>query len=427
MSARVAVSFGSLLAAFVLVGPRTYAQDSIPSARLRALAAQVAAGQTDALTSFWQAVGAEGAPLVEPLAGQPGKRLVTFLWRERDPVTDLVVAGPVFGSDPTPNRLTRLAATDLWYRSLVLPSDLRTVYRFALNPPAGTTGSRANARPDPLNSRAFVYPRDPDDPGSVEFRLSLLELPDAEPQPWIAARVDGARGSLRTDRFTSSILGNTRRVFSYRPPGYDSGGVAYPLLIVFDGAAYLGLVPTPTILDNLIAAGRIPSVVAILVDNPDQATRNRELDCYPPFVEFMSDELLPWIRQHHHVTTDPRRVTLAGSSGGGQASMCVGQSHPELFGNVLAQSGSFFTAPDQPIGDEWVYRNLVTGPRLPLQFYLDVGRFEPIFSVTGVRVMRDVLEARGYPLTYREFSGGHDYAWWRGTLADGLIALLNHP
>ena len=98
--------------------------------------------------------------------------------------------------------------------------------------------------------------------------------------------------------------------------------------------------------------------------------------------------------------------------------------HPEIFGNVLSQSGSFFDRTDLPIGDEWVYRRVAHSKRLPLKFYLDVGRFEPLFSVTSTRTMRNVLEAKDYPLTYAEFSGGHDYSWWRGTMSDGLVALL---
>jgi hypothetical protein len=41
--------------------------------------------------------------------------------------------------------------------------------------------------------------------------------------------------------------------------------------------------------------------------------------------------------------------------------------------------------------------------------------------------MRDVLVARGYDVAYREYAGAHDWACWRGTLGDGLVALLARP
>lgn len=38
--------------------------------------------------------------------------------------------------------------------------------------------------------------------------------------------------------------------------------------------------------------------------------------------------------------------------------------------------------------------------------------------------MRDVLLKKGYEIHYSEFNVGHDGACWRGSFADGLIALL---
>ncbi|MGE0552975.1 MAG: alpha/beta hydrolase [Gemmatimonadales bacterium] len=394
------------------------------SPRLDRLEQAVQDGSIGALDRFWAELTAVGAPLVEPHPSDPSRRLVTFVWRASEPARDVVVAGSALGGNPAANRLTQMPGTQLWHRTLDLPADLRTVYRFVIDPPEGSTGTRAHARQDPFNPKAFVYPRDPEVEGSTDYRISLLELPAAGAQPWIGEQAGVPRGRVETHRFASRILGNERRVFVYTPAGYEPGAAPYPLLLIFDGAAYLTLVPTPVILDNLIAAGRIPPAVAVLVDNPDAATRSRELDCYSPFVEFVATELTPWIEARYRVSTDPGRRLLGGSSGGGQASICIGEHHPELFGLILAQSGSFFAAPDQPMGDEWVYRHLIERPRLPLRVYLDVGRFEPSFSVTGVRMMRNVLEALGYPLVYQEFSGGHDYSWWRGTLADGLIALL---
>jgi enterochelin esterase family protein len=38
-----------------------------------------------------------------------------------------------------------------------------------------------------------------------------------------------------------------------------------------------------------------------------------------------------------------------------------------------------------------------------------------------------VLLAKSYDVHFQEFAGGHDYLSWRGTLADGLILLMDNP
>jgi enterochelin esterase-like enzyme len=78
----------------------------------------------------------------------------------------------------------------------------------------------------------------------------------------------------------------------------------------------------------------------------------------------------------------------------------------------------------------WIARQFISSPKKPLRFYLDAGSAE--FNATGgadsilfcTRTLRDVLRAKGYEVHFQEFAGGHDYLSWRGTLADGLIALL---
>jgi enterochelin esterase-like enzyme len=51
----------------------------------------------------------------------------------------------------------------------------------------------------------------------------------------------------------------------YLPPGYDAAR-DYSTLYTADGSAWVDYIGLPTILDNLIAAGAIEPVVAVLID-----------------------------------------------------------------------------------------------------------------------------------------------------------------
>lgn len=414
-------------------------QPALDSPRLAALQRDLAAGTTGTLDAFWAEIAARGAPLIEPVADDTRQMLVTFLWRGGDDVQNVVVWSGLVGFDFPGNQMARLPGSDVWYLTTRARSDIRTVYRLAPNDPltplfasADFRARTAGWRPDPLNPRTYVFPKDEEDPEDYETVSSILELPAAPPQPWCARRTDVPAGRVEMLSLRSETLGNERRVWVYTPPGYTPGGEPYGLLLLFDGLAYQKLVPAPVILDNLIAAGRIPPLVTVFVDSLSEEIRGRELPGNPAFADYLAQELVPWVREHYHVATDPARCVVAGSSFGGLAAAYAGLRHPELFGNVLSQSGSYWWKPDEDEEFEWYARQFALAERRQLRFYLDVGILETMArrgsssQLIANRHMRDVLRAKGYEMHYAEFGGGHDYLCWQGTLADGLLALIGN-
>lgn len=403
------------------------------SPRIASLQQALESGNTDALATFWREITEQGAPLMEPIEDDESHYLVTFLWRDKGDTKNVVIwGGPAGLSHPEKNQMTRLLETDLWYRTYRVQTDLRRVYSISVNDSLTELESAdfgTRFVPDPLNSHQFAYTKDeelPDEPGLV---MSILELPEAPPQPWIAPRPDVEKGQVEMYRLHSNILNNERRVWIYTPPGYTTSGEPYGLFLLFDGLAYLDAVPTPTILDNLINEGKIPPLVAILPDSLDQETRNRELPCHEPFVEFLTEELMLWVHQHYYVTNDPAQTIVGGSSYGGLAAAFVGLRASEVFGNVLSQSGSFWwdKDPEYDIPQHYIVQQYIASPHLPLRFYLEVGLQEKmgiIDMISSNRYLRDILSIKGYEVHYSEFNGGHDYICWRGSLADGLMALI---
>lgn len=399
------------------------ASTTITSPRVAAL--RHAAADPAAVEAFWHDAAALGTPLAESVepSESAGEAIVTFLWRGPN-ASDVQLVCPITGHGRGAGEpLQHIGGTDVWFASYIARSDLRTEYWFVVD---GVTQT------DPLNPRQLVFPPDEDSSASGGKRRSWFELPDALPSPPITLPPETPARPMERWRLRSAILGNERPITVYTPPGYTpSAGGPYPLLILFDRWVYAEVIPTPAILDDLIATGRIPALVAVMVGHPDDDARNFELACYPPFVDFLARELLPWVHERYRVTDDPAQTVVAGMSYGGLTAVYTGLHYPEHFGRVLSQSGSFYWNPEGEDEHEWLARQFAASPLLPLRFYLAAGLSETLYS-TGVRPsllvsnrhLRDVLHAKGYELTYVEFNGHHDYVWQPFALVDGLKHLI---
>lgn len=422
--APVAGTYGLRVTEVVTRAEQVPPPEVIDSPRIRALQQALAAGGST--EAFWAEVQQRGTPLVEADAepAKDGTVRVTFVWRGAQRNAWL------FGA-PSGNheQLTRLGTSDVWYRSYRVPAGTRLGYKLAPDVPELNAAPMvrrrailATAQRDPFNARSF-----PDRPIDIYAGESVFELADAPPQTWVAERPGVPKGTVEPHRITSQALGNTRDVALYRPVGWQPGASGNALLVVFDGDTYQKEVPTPTILDNLIAAGELPPMAAILISNPSRQARGDELPPNPAFARFLATELMPWARSQG-VAAAPARTVVAGASYGGLAAAYLGLQHPEWFGNVYSQSGSFWwSTPGQEPSS--LTRDYVQAPVKPVRFYLEAGLFEgnrtgQIGILESTRHLRDVLRAKGYSVQHREYAAGHDYLHWRGTLATGLTALL---
>jgi len=414
--------------------------DQPSSPRLLALRNRLTSGDRTALDKFWKEINEQGAPIIEPAADSDHEMLVTMLWRAREETKNVFV----FRLGDINKPMTRLLDTDLWYKTFRLQKGARFIYQFATNLPdpkewGGVSRFAGVVRNDPLNPLQFTEHYNEFNPYEGSS-FSAVELPTAEPQSWIVVRPNVLTGRMQRDKFRSKLLGNERPIWIYTPHGYATDKKPYGLLVLTDGGIWVNAGRVATTLDNLIAAGLIPPLVAVMVENPQ---RWRELSCNSTYADFLAQEIVPWARANYHATDRPEQTIIGGTSLGGLQAACVGLKHSEVFGNVLSQSGDFAWKPDGEKEFEWLNRQFAASPRLPLRFSFEAGLMEgnwwwrslvpapangpAVIDPTRLaanRNLRDTLQSKGYSVHYTEFNGNHGLLNWRGTLASHLIALV---
>ena len=244
----------------------------------------------------------------------------TFLYRgEAD---EVFLIHRIFGL-PDHLPLRRLRGTDLWYVVLELPEGSRVEYQ--LEVARGGQRERIN---DPLNPRLAHSPV-----GSS----SVCYAHGHEIPTWTLADPEARPGSLVDMVVPSRALRRDCPVTLYLPARFRRTA-RYPLLIVHDGGDYLRYAAAKTVLDNLIHRLDVAELVAAFVYPGDRLAEYANSAAH---ARFLTAELLPRLEAELPLAGTPSGRCLMGSSFGAVASLSTAYRHPEVYGSLLLQSGSF--------------------------------------------------------------------------------------
>jgi enterochelin esterase family protein len=180
---------------------------------------------------------------------------------------------------------------------------------------------------------------------------------------------------------TSHPAPYTRKVAVYVPKQYVRG-TEVPFIVGADGPDRLLFAA----LDNLIAQGRVPPMIAISIGNgggdAQGSQRGLEYDTMSGlYAEFVETEVLPLVESQCKVklTKDPEGRATMGCSSGGACAMIMAWYRPDLYRRVLSFSGTFVNQqwpynPETPGGAWGFHKDIIpNSPVKPLRIWMEVG------------------------------------------------------
>jgi enterochelin esterase-like enzyme len=174
------------------------------------------------------------------------------------------------------------------------------------------------------------------------------------------------------------FAGTSRDWWAYVPAQYKDDDPAR-VMVFQDGGSYKNYVPA--CLDNMIAKGELPVIVAIFI-NPGtfeggRSNRSFEYDTLSDqYAQFILEEILPEVEKTVKLRHDPASRAIAGISSGGICAWTVAWERPNEFGKVLSWVGSFTNIASGPSRREGGhnYPALIRKtPKKPIRAFLQDG------------------------------------------------------
>ncbi len=348
----------------------------------------------DSFIAYWDTIA------IPPVSVEPDSEFGTAAFLYRSPGNTVTVAGDFNGWNPSRDTLRYLDGTSLQYLVKRFERNARFDYKFVLN------GS--NWILDPLNARTF--------PGGFGPN-SQMWMPAFTPPLEAVTDTGIAHGSSHTFVEHSEILGNSRTVTVYLPAGYGQDSThRYPVLYCLDGNDYRNFLRIMTVADNMIAAGRVPPFIIVMIP---PVNRSEEYHMNPEYAQAIREELIPYVDSAY--ATDPVREARAivGESSGGLGALYVAWTDHEFFAHCIPQSGYFSYAGDLMI--DLINDNAARD----LRIYMNVGTYETQIGggenlFAAQQRLEQVLIAKGYEHRAVYLPDGHSLANWQRVMPEAL-------
>ncbi len=274
----------------------------------------------------------------------------------------------------------------------------------------------------PTHEPAREMAVDPSVPQGDIHNLTM-ESTDSKIYPGIAREKDtfgvpDPDNKAKLDVTTSHPAPYTRRVAVYVPKQYVPGTEA-PFIVGADGPDAMLF----KALDNLIAEGRVPVMIAISIGNgsgdAQGSQRGLEYDTMSGvYAGFVESEVLPFVEAQCGVklTKDPEGRATMGCSSGASCAMIMAWYRPDLYHRVLAFSGTFVNQqwpwnPETPHGAWGFHENIIAESDVkPLRIWMAVGDMDLLNPnvqrddmhdwVVANENMAKVLAEKGYPYQF---------------------------
>ena len=324
----------------------------------------------------------------------------------RDPRRSVVAVrlAPALSMEPV--AFSRNGST--WQARFVPPPVQRLEYLLEIE----HRGGRVERVPDPANPLRA--------PGPFGEK-SVLELPGYLPPAWLAG--DAPRGGIAELSVRSRPFRRDLRVRLWSPPA-TSPEESLPLLVVHDGPETDEYGSLTRFLAHLVATERVRPFRAALLAPID---RNDHYSASAAYARTLAWDVLPALpaprRRRHRIGV--------GASLGALAMLHAHRRHPELFGALFLQSGSFFRAATDrqergfPRFDRisrFVGTVLREAGADPIPVAMTCGTAEE--NLANNRSVAGALAAQGYDVRFAEVPDAHTWAGWRDAWDPWLADLL---